>query len=135
MDNPAAQGKEYGVTVNTGGGGNGYGGGVPLLTPETHWKCDARGCGQVAVTREVGDHTRYHVCRGRDGTAGMTVPMTRAGVRCDVRAVERQDYIGRDDVQLNADGRPVMAVTIEREDGQDAAAYLPCATAKVGDFR
>lgn len=123
------------MTVNTGGGGNGYhGGGIPLLTPETHWKCDARGCEQTAVTRQVGDHQRFHTCQGRDGTAGMTVPMTRVGVRCDVRAVERDDYIAGDDVQTNADGRPVMSVVIEREDGQDCAAYAPCATAKLGDY-
>lgn len=122
------------MTVNTGGGGNGFGGGVPLLTPETHWVCNARGCEQTAVTREVGEHTRFHVCHGRDGQAGMTVPMQRAGVRCDVRAVEREDYVGREVVQRNADGRPVMSVITVREDGQDCTAYAPLATARIGDL-
>lgn len=119
------------MTVNTGGGGNGFHGGGLLLTPETHWVCNARGCDQTAVTREVGDHQRFHVCHGLDGQAGMTAPMQREGVRCDVRAVEREDYVGREDVQLNAEGRPVMSIITVRDDGQDCTAYAPCATAKV----
>lgn len=114
------------MTVNTNGG--------VLLTPETHWVCNARGCGQTAVTREVGPHTRFHICRGRDGQAGMSAPMQVEGVRCDVRAIEREDYISGEDVQLNADGRPIMSIVTVREDGQDCAAYAPCATAKVSDF-
>lgn len=110
------------MTVNTGG---------VLITPETYWVCNARGCGQTAVTREPGEHQRFHTCRGRDGQAGMSAPMQRAGVRCDVRAVERQDYIAGDDVQLNADGRPVMSIITIRDDGQDCAAYAPCATARI----
>lgn len=120
------------MTVNTNGTGGGRG--VPLLTPETHWVCNARGCGETAVTREAGEHQRFHVCKGRDGQAGMTVPMQKAGVRCDVRAVEREDYVGAEDVQLNADGRPVMSIITVRDDGQDCTAYAPLATARIGDL-
>lgn len=121
------------MTVNTNNGGGSGRAGV-LLTPETHWVCNARGCDQTAVTREGGDHVRFHICHGRDGQAGMTVPMQRAGVRCDVRAVEREDYVGAEDVQLNANGRPVMSIITVREDGQDCTAYAPCATARIEDL-
>lgn len=93
--------------------------------------CNAAGCGATAITREAGQHTRFHTCRGRRGTAGMWAPMQLAGVHCDVRAVEREDYIGGEHVQRNADGRPVMSIITIRDDGQDCAAYAPCANARL----
>lgn len=109
------------MTVNTGGG--------VLLTPERRWVCPA--CPATAVTHEARLHTRFHTCRGRGGLAGMWAPMVPAGTDCTIRAVERQDYIGREDVQTNADGRPVMSVIVERADGSnDCVAYAPCAMAR-----
>ncbi|MGR6922559.1 hypothetical protein ACU635_50610 [[Actinomadura] parvosata] len=61
--------------------------------------------------------------------AGLMVPLTPEGVRCDVRAVEREDYVGRELVQLDGNGRPIMAVITEREDGQDCTVYAPTAVA------
>jgi hypothetical protein len=68
-----------------------------------------------------------HQCRGLHG---LTTPMLPAGTKAKVEAVEREDYIGGDDVQLDPErGRPVMSVVTTRDDGQDVTSYAPCATA------
>jgi hypothetical protein len=55
-------------------------------------------------------------------------PLIKAGVRAKVEAVEREDYIGDELVQLDANGRPIMSVITTRDDGQDCAIYAPTAT-------
>jgi len=60
----------------------------------------------------------------------MTAPYAAEGVRCKVEAVEREDYIQGEVVQVNADGRPVMAIITTREDGNDCAVLAPTATAR-----
>lgn len=103
---------------------------APLLfaAPERRWECAA--CDHTDVTYEAEPHTRFHACRG---LRGLTAPMVPAGIRCKVEAVEREDYIGREVVQLDATGRPVMAVVVTRDDGTDRAVYAPCATASLRD--
>jgi len=95
---------------------------VPLLRATHRWSCP--NCGLLDETHEMRPHTRFHTCRG---LFGLTAPMVPAGSRCDVRAVEREDYIGDEHVQTDARGRPVMAVITTREDGQDCAVYAPSA--------
>jgi hypothetical protein len=46
-------------------------------------------------------------------------------------AVEREDYIGTDRVLLH-DGRPIMAVVTERNDGEDRTVFAPTATGSHG---
>ncbi len=92
------------------------------LVPEQRWEC-AR-CDHTDVTHEPGFHVRFHTC---SGIAGMTAPMVPAGTRCDVRVHEREDYIGGEDVQYDGNGRPVAAVEIIRDDGNDVAVYAPTA--------
>jgi hypothetical protein len=58
----------------------------------------------------------------------MTVPFVPAGIRAKVVLHERQDYVGREVVQVDENGRPVMNVTVTRDDGEDVAVYAPCAT-------
>lgn len=95
---------------------------IPLLAaPERRWECP--NCGHTDVTRQVEPHTRFHHCP----KLGMSAPMVPAGTRCKVEAVEREDYIGGDDVQRNADGRPIAAVVTTRADGTDCAVYAPTA--------
>jgi hypothetical protein len=73
---------------------------------------------------------RFHSCRA---LAGITAPMVPAGVRCRVIAHEREDYIGDELVHLDADGRPVMNVVTERDDGSnDVIVFAPTAQMKVG---
>lgn len=97
-----------------------------LAPPERHWECP--NCDTKDVTREAQPHQRFHPCRGLRG--GLTAPMVPAGTRCKVEALEREDYIGSEQVQLH-DGRPVMNVTTTRNDGVDVAVFAPTATALV----
>lgn len=91
-----------------------------ILDAERRWSCP--NCTAAAVTRGAGD--RFHAC---PGLAGLLAPMVLDGVRCEVRAVLREDYVGGEDVRHDGDGLPVMAVTVTRDDGQDRVVYAPAA--------
>lgn len=97
---------------------------IPLLTPVQHWTCP--NCDQTDVTHDARLHTRFHAC---PGLRGLTAPMVPAGTHAKVTAHEREDYIGTDMVQLH-EGRPVMSVVTERDDGQDVVVFAPTATAR-----
>lgn len=96
---------------------------VPLLTREHRWECP--NCDLTQVTHQVEPHTRFHACRG---LKGLTAPMVPAGTRCKVEAVERGDWVGKETVQTDGDGRPVMSVVTTRDNGTDVAVFAPCAT-------
>lgn len=92
-----------------------------LLQPvERRWACP--NCATTSVTREVRPHTQMHACAG---LVGLTAPMTPAGMKCKVVAVEREDYVRDELVRTNAEGRPIMAVVTVRDDGQDCAVFAP----------
>ena len=91
-----------------------------ILNAQQHWVCP--NCPAQAVT--VGASNRFHNCLG---LRGLLAPMVLDGVRCTVVAEERQDYIGSEDVRLDADGRPVMAVRTVRDDGEDLVVFAPTA--------
>ena len=100
---------------------------IPLLSNERRWECP--NCQHEDVTHEARPHTRFHTC---PGLRGLTAPMIPAGTRAKVEAVEREDYIGTEDVQLDPErGRPVMSVVTTRDDGQDVAVFAPTAHARV----
>lgn len=94
------------------------------MIPETRWECP--NCILTDVTREARVHSRMHNCAGMKG---LSTPMVEAGTRCKVEAHEREDYLGADDgwVRLDGEGRPIMSVTITRDDGEDCAVYAPTA--------
>lgn len=101
---------------------------VPLLEPPvTRWHCPS--CGLTDVTRDAQPHSRMHPCAGM---AGLTVPMVPAGVAAEHRARDREDYVGREIVQTDDNGRPVMSVTTTRDDGEDLTVYAPTATTGSG---
>jgi hypothetical protein len=60
------------------------------------------------------------------------VPLLREGVKADVRAVEREDYVGKELVQVDDNGRPVMAVKTVRDDGEDCTVF-PATAAIMSD--
>jgi hypothetical protein len=97
---------------------------LPLLVREQRWECP--NCVLTQVTHEAQPHTRFHLCKG---LKGLTAPMVPAGTRCKVEAVERGDWVGKELVQTDGEGRPVMAVVTTRDDGQDCAVLAPCAVA------
>ena len=92
-----------------------------LIAPTT-WVCDR--CNFRDVTREAHPHTRFHPC---SAMGGLTMPMLREGDRAKVTVNAREDYVGDEDVQYDGDGRPVMNVTVTRDNGQDVAVYAPTA--------
>ena len=86
-----------------------------LLRPSpTLWCCP--NCDASHVTREARPHTPFHPCRG---LRGLTAPYVPAGTKAKVEAVERGDYVGKDHVQTDGEGRPVMAVVTTRDDGEE----------------
>lgn len=95
-----------------------------LDPPEQHWECpncDVEHVTHGAKTTE----TPYHPCRG---LVGLNAPLVPAGHRVKVHALEREDYVGRELVQTDGEGRPVMAIRTERPDGSnDLAVLAPCA--------
>lgn len=93
-----------------------------LLRRESRWECP--NCVFTDVTVETLPHTRMHTCRG---LKGLTAPMVPAGTRCKVEAQERGDYVGKELVQCDGEGRPVMSVVTTRDDGTDCAVLAPAA--------
>lgn len=61
--------------------------------------------------------------------AGLMVPLVQDGTRAKLETVERGDWVGRELVQTDTEGRVVMAVVSTREDGQDCTVYAPTAQA------
>ncbi len=98
---------------------------IRLLQREQHWTCP--NCTNVEVTNDHRPHTRFHACRG---LRGLTAPMVPAGTRCKVHAIERGDWVGKELVQTDGNGRPVMAVETVRDDGTDLIVLAPTATGK-----
>lgn len=96
---------------------------IPLLTIAREWQCTH--CHTTASTRRSEPHTEFHHC---PGVGGFNMPMVQVDVRSRTRIVEREDYIRGEDVQLTDDGRPIMAVVTEYQDGHsDCAVYAPTA--------
>lgn len=94
--------------------------------PVHRWECPS--CDRQSITREVVPQPRPHVC---SGLAGLQVPMVPAGTRAEHRVREREDYIGKELVQLDGNGRPVMSVETHRDDGRiDAVIFAPTATTR-----
>lgn len=91
---------------------------------EKHWDCP--NCESAAVTRD--GKLPMHPCAK---LAGLLVALVPAGQRCKVQAFEREDYIGREFVQVDPTGRPVMAVVTTRDDGQDCTVLAPVALGSV----
>jgi hypothetical protein len=102
--------------------------GVLLKPSEQHWLCP--NCTQTQVTRNVrATVTPFHSCRG---LRGLQAPLVLDGTRCKVVAREREDYVGREVVTTDGEGRPVMSVVTTRDDGEDCAVFAPAATATEG---
>lgn len=97
---------------------------VPVLQPPvTHWDCERCPCEDR--TQVPGVHTRFHRC---PALGGAELPMRVRNSGSRVRLVEREDYVGAEQVQL-INGRPVMAAVTDRPDGSnDAVLYAPTAT-------
>jgi hypothetical protein len=58
--------------------------------------------------------------------------MLPEGVKGKVEVREREDYVGKELVHKDANGRPVMSVVTTRDEGQDCVVFAPTATASAG---
>lgn len=93
-----------------------------LSPPVRRWECPR--CSFRDTTRSAEPHSRFHACAG---LGGLTAPMVQEGARVKVSVEYREDYVGREDVQLDGKNRPVMAVRTTKDDGEDLAVYPPTA--------
>jgi hypothetical protein len=100
---------------------------VTIVLEQRPQKWDCPNCTVYAVT--FGQTNRFHRC---SGLSGLLVAMVPAGTRCKIEAVERQDWIGTEDVPRDGNGRPVMAAVTTRDDGNDVTVYAPTAHVKAG---
>lgn len=53
--------------------------------------------------------------------------MTRDGERVEVTVRVREDYIAGEAVTRDGEGRPIMAINVERDNGNDVAVFAPMA--------
>lgn len=83
-----------------------------ILGQSQKWSCP--NCDAYAVT--FAQPNRFHNC---PGLAGIMAPMVLAGSDVQVRAVEREDYVGDSIVHYDGNGRPIMSVVTERPDGSN----------------
>lgn len=103
-------------------------GGV-VLSITVNWYCP--NCGKTDQTKEVRPHQRMHPC---PKLGGILAPMLPEGTKAKVTAKEREDYIGNDVVQRDANGRPIMSVVTVRDDGQDAVVFAPLAVGSIKEL-
>lgn len=91
---------------------------VPLLSRT--WFCPS--CDSAA--RTVDQKTPMHPCKG---LAGLMAPLVPEGQRAKHTAVEREDWIGKELVQYDARGRPMMSVRTETDDSLSTTVFSPTA--------
>jgi hypothetical protein len=100
---------------------------VPILRPFQRWYCP--NCKKEDVTHEAAPHTRYHTC---PKLRGLSAPLLPVGTKAKVEVNEREDYIGKEVVRLDENGRPVMNIVTTRDEGTDCMVFAPTATAARG---
>lgn len=99
---------------------------VTFNPPPVDWECP--NCPATDRTPWTTPN-RFHDC---PALGGLTAPMIKTGSGARLVVVGREDYVGREDVQT-ANGRPVMAIRVDRPDGSnDLVAYPPTAHGKAG---
>lgn len=80
-----------------------------------------------AMARTVTTKVPWHHC---PGVKGLFAPLVRQGEKVRVVALDREDYVGNEVVQVDGEGRPVMALDVQRPDGSnDRVVFAPLATA------
>jgi len=103
-----------------------------ILDPSAMWSCpNCPAEARLPLPRPGQVH--LHLCTG---LRGLAAPLLPAGTRARVVAVEREDYIGSEQVQLDPElQRPVMSVVTEHDDGRrDAIVFAPLASAHIEEI-
>jgi len=106
---------------------------VPLLrVPFEDWYCPNCGLSERVQALPPGS-SRFHTC---PRLHSLTAPLVRAGSDCKVVAEGRQDYLGKEVVNLGDDGCAYMSVRTVYADGHDdLAVNAPCAQGRLGDWQ
>ena len=59
----------------------------------------------------------------------LVAPMLPKGTAARVTAHDRDDYVGDELVQTDGEGRPVMSINVQRDEGNDVIVFAPTARA------
>jgi hypothetical protein len=78
-----------------------------------------------AQARTVDAKLPMHQC---SGIKGLVSPLVLVGTKAKVETREREDYVGKELVQTDAEGNVVMSTVTTRDDGQDCTIYVGTAT-------
>lgn len=97
-------------------------GGV-MLDPTRYWYCPE--CPIQHVTKILQPCSPLHFCTSSTMRGAMT-PLVERGVKARLRINRREDYQGTDILTTDGEGRPVMSITTQRDDGEDCHAFAPC---------
>lgn len=100
---------------------------MKMLDAYVDWYCPE--CGKTDRTRPLGTRQhRMHIC---PKLRYLSAPLVRRGDKARLVLNEREDYVGKEKVQLDPERRrPVMNITTVRDDGQDLIVYAPTATSR-----
>lgn len=98
---------------------------IPILARRVEWDCPR--CTELAVTTEARPHTRFHNCPGMGGLTAPLVQVDPNRGSVNVKPVVREDYVGKEKgLTYDEQGRPIMAVVTEYDDGSnDTAVFAP----------
>jgi hypothetical protein len=99
-----------------------------MLLPEQRWTCPRCGASEVTHLPAPGPGESLSRMHGCGALGGIPIPFVADGIRCEIVAVEREDYVGGARGLRYADGRPIMAVRTRRDDGEDCTVYPEVAT-------
>lgn len=86
-----------------------------------NWYCKSCPAWASTVTSKI----PAHLCPGL--SLGLMTPLVEVGVPSKLEIVERGDFVGRELVQTDANGRPVAAVVTTYDDRQDCNVFVPTA--------
>jgi hypothetical protein len=88
-----------------------------------YWYCP--NC--VVEARTADASLPMHTCKG---IAGLTAPLILRGTKAKTTVNDREDYVGQELVQTDAEGRVVASTTTTRDDGEDCTVYVSTAQAR-----
>jgi len=100
-----------------------------ILRASQFWECP--NCTATHVTHEPRPHLPFHKCPGLYGLESPYIPAGRPG---KIEAIEREDYVGNELVQVDGRGRPIAAVRATQDDHDDVAVFAPVARAGGGSM-
>jgi hypothetical protein len=79
-----------------------------------------------AEARTVDAALPMHAC---GGIKGLVAPLVLSGTKAKTETRDREDYVGKELVQTDAEGRIVMSSVTTRDDGEDCTVYVGTAQA------